>query len=73
MLRIICEPDYHTTVASPDEIAQVLQHAGPGRYVVEEVSLAGQLLASGHSFRRFGTAIRHPDGHVTLDRDPWPV
>jgi hypothetical protein len=72
MLRIIHEPDYYTTVASPDDVALVLHHAKPGRYTVEEVSPAGKLLPSGHSCRRIATAIRHPDGHVTLDREPWP-
>jgi hypothetical protein len=64
------EPDYYTTVASPDETAQKLQHAKPGRYTAEQVSAAGELLPSGHSCRRFGTAIRHPDRHVTLEREP---
>jgi hypothetical protein len=50
-----------------DEMGQLLRHAKPGRYIVEEVSLAGRLLASGHSCRRWGSAIRHADGQVTLD------
>jgi hypothetical protein len=73
MFRIIREPDYYATAASPDDIAQALRHARPGRFVVEEVSPAGQLLPSGHSCRRWGTAIRHPDGQVILDPDPWPA
>jgi hypothetical protein len=73
MLRIIREPVYYTTVANPDEIAQVLRRARPGRFIVEDVAPAGQLLASGHSCRRWGMAIRDADGKVMLDPDPWPV
>jgi hypothetical protein len=72
MFRIIRGFDYCATADSPDEIGHALRHATPGRYVVEEVSRAGELLPSGHSCRRWGTAIRHPDGRVTLDPDPWP-
>jgi hypothetical protein len=71
MLRITGGFDFCTTADNPDEIGQALRHAGPGRYTVEEVSRAGELLPSGHSYRRWGTAIRHPDGQVTLDPEPW--
>jgi hypothetical protein len=73
MFRIIREPNDYATAASPDEIAQAIRHARPGRFVVEEVSPAGQLLRTGCSCRRWGTAVRHPNGQVTLDPDPWPV
>jgi hypothetical protein len=73
MFRIIRKPNDYATAANPDEIAQALRHARPGRFVVEEVSPAGQLLPSGYSCRRWGTAIRHPDSQVTLDPDPWPA
>jgi hypothetical protein len=71
MLRIIRGLDYCATADSPDEITHALRHAPPGRYVVEEVSRAGELLPSGHSCRRSGTAIRHPDGQVTVEPEPW--
>jgi hypothetical protein len=71
MFRIIREQDFYTIAASPDEIVEALRHAGPGRFIVEEVSRAGELLRSGHSCRRWGTAIRYPDGQVTLDPVPW--
>jgi hypothetical protein len=45
----------------------------PDRFIVQEVLPAGQLLPSGHFCDRWGTAIRHQDGQVTLDLDPWPV
>jgi hypothetical protein len=73
MYRIIREPNDYATADSPDEIAQAIRHARPGRFVVEEVAPAGQLLPSGYSCRRWGTVIRHPDGQVTLDPDPWPA
>ena len=71
MFRIIKDPDYLTTAASPDEIRQVLTDAPPGRYAVEEVSAAGELFPSGHSCRRWGVETRNADGEVTLDPDPW--
>jgi hypothetical protein len=73
MYRIIREPNDYATAVSPDEIAEAIRHARPGRLIVEEVSPAGQLLPSGYSCRRWGAAIRHPDGQVTLEPDPWPV
>jgi hypothetical protein len=73
MFRIIRGQDYHTTVATTEEIASAVRDERPGRFIVEEVSSAGRLLPSGHSCRRWGTAIRHPDGQVTLDPDPWPA
>jgi hypothetical protein len=71
MFRIIKDQNYQTTAATAEEIPRALRHANPGRYVVEEISPAGRLLPSGHSCRRWGSAIRHDDGHVTLDPDPW--
>jgi hypothetical protein len=58
-------------VRDPAEIVKTLSHAGPGRFVVEESSMAGELPPSGYSCQRWGTAIRHDDGSVTLDPDPW--
>jgi hypothetical protein len=52
MLRIIRDPSDYTMAASPDDIAQAICDARPGRFFVEEVSRAGQLLPSGHSCRR---------------------
>jgi hypothetical protein len=72
MLRITHGFDYCTAADKPDEIGQALRHARAARYVVEEASGAGDLLPSGHSCRRWGTAIRHPDGQVTLDPEPRP-
>jgi hypothetical protein len=71
MFRIIHEPNVYLMVARPDDIAHAIRHGRPGRFIVEELSPAGQSLASGHSCRRWGTAVRHPDGQVTLDSEPW--
>jgi hypothetical protein len=62
MFRIVRGLDYCATADKPDEIGQALRHARAARYVVEEVSRAGELLPSGHSCRRWGTAILHPNG-----------
>jgi hypothetical protein len=70
MLRIT-RGDYYVTADTPDALAELLGHAEPGDYVVEEVSRGGELLPSGHSCPRWGTAIRQPDGQVTLDPEPW--
>ncbi len=42
----------------------------PGRYHVDQIE-RGPILA-GHASRRWGVAIKHPDGRVILEPDPWP-
>ena len=71
VLRIISRDEIIGTIRDPSEIAKTLADAGPGRFIVEESSMAGELLPSGYSCQRWGTAIRHADGSVTLDPDPW--
>jgi hypothetical protein len=71
MFRIIRDPNDYYMAASPDDIAHALEDAQPGRFLVEEILPAGQLLPSGHSCRRWGRAVLHPDGQVTLDPDRW--
>jgi hypothetical protein len=44
---------------------------GPGRYHVDEI--APEPLSSGHTSRRWGSAIKHPAGRLDLDPDPWPA
>jgi hypothetical protein len=53
------------------EIPGALADAGPRRFIIEESSTAGELLPSGYSCQRWGTVIRHADGSVTLNPDPW--
>ena len=48
-----------------DGVTEVVRHAPPGRYHVDEISAAP--LSSGHTARRWGFAIRHDDGRVILD------
>jgi hypothetical protein len=71
VLTIIKGDDIIARVREQGEIPCVLADAGPGRFVIEESSMAGELLPSGYSCQRWGTAIRHADGSVTLDADPW--
>jgi hypothetical protein len=73
VFRIIRDPNDYYLAASVDDIDHALGDAQPGRFIVEEVSAAGQVLPSRHSCRRWGTAVRRPDGHVILDSDPWPA
>ncbi len=56
---------------SLDGVPQLPRNAPPGRYHVDEIS--AKPLPSGHTARRWGTAIRHDDGRVILDPDPWQV
>lgn len=54
---------------SLDEVTKVVSKASSGSYHIDEIS--AKPLPSGHSARRWGTAIRHDDGRVILDPDPW--
>jgi hypothetical protein len=42
----------------------------PGRYHLHEIS--AEPLPSSHTSRRWGTAIKRPEGAVTLVPDPLP-
>jgi hypothetical protein len=59
------------TADSPEGIKRVVEGLGPGRYHVDETS--ADPLPGGHTSRRWGVAIKHPDGIVTLGPDPWPT
>jgi len=54
-----------------DGATELVRNAPPGRCHVDEISAVP--LPSGHTARRWGTAIRHDDGRVILDPDPWEV
>jgi hypothetical protein len=71
VLTIIKGDDIIARVREQGEIPGVLADAGPGRFIIEESSMAGELLPSGYSCQRWGTVIRHSDGSVTIDPDPW--
>jgi hypothetical protein len=56
---------------SLDSVTEVLRNAPPGRYHIDEISATP--LPSGHTARRWGIAIRQPDGRIVFDPDPWDV
>ena len=59
-----------TDVESVEAVEGAIRDGGPDRYHVDEIS--SDPLPSGHTSQRWGTAIKRPDGAVTLDPDPWP-
>jgi hypothetical protein len=73
VLQIIMGDDIVASASGPEEVAATLKGALPGRYVIEESSMAGELLPSGYSCQRWGVAIRRADGTVTLEPEPAPV
>jgi hypothetical protein len=73
VLRIIMGDDIVSNASGPEEVAAILKGAWPGRYVIEESSVAGKLLPSGYSCQRWGVAIRQADGTVELEQEPAPV
>ena len=72
MLRVN-DPQRDPVGDAPDVegLRRLVERRGPGRYHVDEI--AADPLPSGHTSRRWGTAIKHPDGRVELDPDPWPA
>ena len=54
-----------------DGVTEIVRRAPTGRYHVDEIS--ADPLPSGHASRRWGSAVRHDDGRVVLDPDPWEV
>jgi hypothetical protein len=59
-----------TDVASVEAVEEAIRAGGSGCYHVDEIS--AEPLPSGHTSRRWGTAIKRPDGAVALAPDPWP-
>ena len=68
----ISRPDREpiTDVDPVEAVEGAIRAGGLGRYPVDEI--ASEPLPSGHTCRRWGTAIGRPDGEVILDPDPWP-
>ena len=59
-------------VANVDGLAgvnEIVHRAPTGRYHVDEIS--ADPLPSGRTSRHWGFAMRHDDGRVILDPDPW--
>jgi hypothetical protein len=70
VLQIIKSDDIVASVGTLEEVTAALLGARLGRYVVEESSMAGELLPSGFSCQRWGVAIRQADGSVILEPAP---
>ena len=73
VLTIIRGEDIVANVDSPDRIVDGLKGQKPGRFVVEESSLAREFLPSGYTCQRWGVALLMPDGSVSLEPEPAPV
>jgi hypothetical protein len=72
MLRL-SDPQGDPVGDAPDVegLRRLVVGPGPGRYHVAEI--APGPLPSGHTSRRWGSAIKHPDSRVGLDPDPSPA
>jgi hypothetical protein len=71
MFRISTGMDWPIAdVDTEEEIEPVIRASEPGRYHVDEIGT--NPLAPGRTSRRWGIAIRHPDGSVVLLPDPRP-
>ena len=61
--------DFLEYVATVERIESAIRAAEPGRYHVDEFPL--RLFPSVHTVRCWGIGIRHPDGSVEIEPDPW--
>jgi hypothetical protein len=68
MLRV-SRDDFIDDADTIDGAREIVRAQPPGRYHVDEIS--ADPLTSGQTSRRWGVAIRHPDGSVQLEPDPW--
>jgi len=48
---------------------EIVRGQPPRRFDVDEIR--GDPFPSGHTSRRWGTAIKHRDGTVVVEPDPW--
>jgi hypothetical protein len=60
--RVVRGPDILGTYPDLEAVEAALRGTRPGRYIVEEVAAAGELLPSGYSCERWGVALVRPDG-----------
>ena len=67
--RITNGPDLGDIVQAVDDLKAFARAHGPGCYHIDEIT--SDPLPSGHTSRRWGLAISHPDGSVELEPDPW--
>ena len=56
-------------VATVEAIEGAISAGKPSSVHIEEIST--DPLPSGRTARRWGTAIKHPDGPVAVEPDPW--
>ena len=56
-------------VGSLDVIEPAVRAGKAGSYHIDKIS--SDPLPSGHTSRRLGTAIKHPDGTVVVEPDRW--
>jgi hypothetical protein len=55
-----------------DDVGQVepeIRALPPGRWRIDE--LPAKLFSSGHTARRWGVGIKHANGSVEIELDPW--
>jgi hypothetical protein len=60
-------------LADAETIEQAITIIGSttsGRFHIDEIST--DPLPSGHTARRWGIIIKHVDGTITTEPDPWP-
>jgi hypothetical protein len=68
---VSCRPDGHVVdIDSLDDAEAIIRAGDPGRSQVDEIS--SDRLPSGHTSRRWGVGIKHADGTVAIEPDPWP-
>jgi hypothetical protein len=70
VLQVIMGDHIVASASGPEDVASMLKGARPGRYVIEESSMAGEFLPSGYTCQRWGIAIRKADGSVELEPEP---
>jgi hypothetical protein len=61
--------DQINDVVTVDRIEPAIRSIARGRYHVDRI--ARDPLPSGHTSRRWGVALKMPDGSVVIERDTW--
>jgi hypothetical protein len=72
VLTIIKGNDIISTVADPEHIESALMSERPDRFIVEESSMAGELLPSGYTCQRWGVVIKDQSGANEIEMQPAP-
>ena len=71
MFRIFqASEDPVITADTVEQIAQAIQAAKPGQYLIDEFRVS--LLPSKEAVHRWGVGIKRADGFVAIETDPWP-